>query len=160
SARRSRCAWHRCTSERLPNRSRIADVLECPKFKGPMKLLALVIDDRSIARYLKKIGEPTDVPSRARRKISSDGCLGESLVRERSSRRFCRAVARANGESRLYRCPGAICHSCRAPWRSWRPPGPDDAKPTRIKGRRIGTQLAKQSHVGQPLWANALEYQR
>jgi hypothetical protein len=41
------------------------DVLECPKCKGRMKLLALVIDDRSIARYLKKIGEPTDAPARA-----------------------------------------------------------------------------------------------
>ncbi len=41
------------------------DVLECPNCKGRMKLLALVIDDRSIARYLKKIGEPTDVPARA-----------------------------------------------------------------------------------------------
>jgi hypothetical protein len=41
------------------------DVLECPTCKGRMKLLALVIDDRSIARYLKKIGEPTDVPARA-----------------------------------------------------------------------------------------------
>jgi hypothetical protein len=30
-----------------------------------MKLVALVIDDRSIARYLKKIGEPTEVPARA-----------------------------------------------------------------------------------------------
>ena len=33
--------------------------------KGRMKLLALVIDDRSVARYLKKIGEPTDLPARA-----------------------------------------------------------------------------------------------
>jgi hypothetical protein len=30
-----------------------------------MKLLALVVDDRSVARCLKKIGEATDVPSRA-----------------------------------------------------------------------------------------------
>ena len=41
------------------------DVLECPNCKGRMKLVALVIDDRSIARYLKKIGEPTAVPARA-----------------------------------------------------------------------------------------------
>jgi hypothetical protein len=41
------------------------DVLGCPKCKGRMKLLALVIDDRSLARYLKKIGEPTEVPARA-----------------------------------------------------------------------------------------------
>jgi hypothetical protein len=30
-----------------------------------MKLLALVIDDRSIVRYLKKVGEPTGAPARA-----------------------------------------------------------------------------------------------
>jgi Putative transposase len=41
------------------------DVLECPTCNGRMKLLALVIDDRSIVRYLKKIGEPTDAPARA-----------------------------------------------------------------------------------------------
>jgi hypothetical protein len=41
------------------------DVLECPTCKGRMKLLALVIDDRSIVRYLNKIGEPTQAPARA-----------------------------------------------------------------------------------------------
>ena len=30
-----------------------------------MKLVALVIDDRSIVRYLKKTGEPTQLPARA-----------------------------------------------------------------------------------------------
>jgi hypothetical protein len=40
-------------------------VLECPTCKGRMELVALVIDDRSIVRYLKKIGEPTGVPARA-----------------------------------------------------------------------------------------------
>ena len=30
-----------------------------------MKLLALVIDEQSIARYPKKIGEPTELPLRA-----------------------------------------------------------------------------------------------
>ena len=41
------------------------DVLQCPTCKGRMKLLALVIDDRSIARYLQKVGERTDLPARA-----------------------------------------------------------------------------------------------
>ncbi|HEY3593840.1 MAG TPA: transposase [Polyangiaceae bacterium] len=49
----------------LMRRTFALDVLECPKCKGRMKLLALVIDDRSIVRYLRKIGEPTEAPARA-----------------------------------------------------------------------------------------------
>jgi hypothetical protein len=30
-----------------------------------MKLLAMVTDGKSVARYLTKLGEPTDVPGRA-----------------------------------------------------------------------------------------------
>jgi hypothetical protein len=40
------------------------DVLTCPCCSGRMKLLALVTDPKSIARYLRGIGEPTDVPKR------------------------------------------------------------------------------------------------
>ena len=41
------------------------DVLSCPSCGGRMKLLALVIDSKSVARYLRAIGEPTDVPCRS-----------------------------------------------------------------------------------------------
>jgi hypothetical protein len=42
------------------------DVLECAKCHGPMKLIALVIDLQSAARYLAKIGEPTELPARSK----------------------------------------------------------------------------------------------
>jgi hypothetical protein len=40
------------------------DVLDCPKCHGRMKLLAMLTDAKSVARYLAKLGEPTDVPGR------------------------------------------------------------------------------------------------
>jgi hypothetical protein len=39
--------------------------ISCPSCHAPMKLRALVTDPRSVARYLRAIGEPTDLPSRA-----------------------------------------------------------------------------------------------
>ena len=41
------------------------DVLECPKCKGRMKLLAMVTDPSELARYLAHVGEPTLAPARA-----------------------------------------------------------------------------------------------
>jgi hypothetical protein len=41
------------------------DVLQCPSCGGRMKLLALVTAPKSIARYLRAAGEPTDVPRRS-----------------------------------------------------------------------------------------------
>jgi hypothetical protein len=41
------------------------EVLECPRCKGRMKLLAIVTRSESIARYLAALGEPTDVPARS-----------------------------------------------------------------------------------------------
>jgi Putative transposase len=41
------------------------DVLSCPNCGGRMKLLCLVTDSRSVARYLRALGEPTDVPHRS-----------------------------------------------------------------------------------------------
>ncbi len=41
------------------------DVLECPKCKGRMKLIALVKKPASIARFLQGIGEPSCVPERS-----------------------------------------------------------------------------------------------
>jgi Putative transposase len=38
------------------------DVLACPKCQGRMRLLAMVTDPTSIARYLAAIGEATEVP--------------------------------------------------------------------------------------------------
>jgi len=40
------------------------DVLTCPRCSGRMKLLALVTEPTSVARYLRGIGEPSDVPKR------------------------------------------------------------------------------------------------
>ena len=40
------------------------DVLACPKCQGRMKLLAMVTDPASIARYLAAVGEATQVPRR------------------------------------------------------------------------------------------------
>jgi hypothetical protein len=40
------------------------DVLECPKCKGRMKLLAVVTDPKSIQRMLRHLGEATEPPTR------------------------------------------------------------------------------------------------
>jgi hypothetical protein len=41
------------------------DVLRCPRCAGPMKLVAMVTDPKSAARYLRGIGELTSVPERS-----------------------------------------------------------------------------------------------
>jgi hypothetical protein len=41
------------------------DVLICPRCQGRMKLLAIVKDPTSIARYLAAEGEPTELPRRS-----------------------------------------------------------------------------------------------
>ena len=41
------------------------DVEKCPKCDGRMKLVALVQDPKSIARFLRHIGEPREPPARA-----------------------------------------------------------------------------------------------
>ena len=41
------------------------DVRSCPRCEGRMRLLAMVIDPKSIARYLRALGEPTGLPVRA-----------------------------------------------------------------------------------------------
>lgn len=46
-------------------RSFVVDVLACPRCQGRMKLLAIVKDPTSIARYLAAEGEPTEVPDRS-----------------------------------------------------------------------------------------------
>ena len=40
------------------------DVLSCPRCQGRMRLLAMVTEPKSIARYLRSLGEPTDAPPR------------------------------------------------------------------------------------------------
>jgi hypothetical protein len=40
------------------------DVLCCPKCHGRMKLIAMVTDPKSITRFLRGLGEPTDPPER------------------------------------------------------------------------------------------------
>jgi hypothetical protein len=61
----------------LPKRTFDIDVLDCPKCHGRMKLLAMITDGASVARYLTKLGEPTDVPGRSPsrgRRIGRVGC--------------------------------------------------------------------------------------
>jgi hypothetical protein len=41
------------------------DVLECPKCKGRMKLIAMLTEPKSVGRYLAGMGELTDVPGRS-----------------------------------------------------------------------------------------------
>ncbi len=41
------------------------DALECPTCKGRMKLIAMLTEPKSIARFLARLGEPLDVPARA-----------------------------------------------------------------------------------------------
>ncbi|WP_437962231.1 transposase [Sorangium sp. So ce119] len=49
----------------LLRRTFAIDVLECPTCKGRMKLVAMLTQPRSIARFLSALGEPTDVPARS-----------------------------------------------------------------------------------------------
>jgi hypothetical protein len=41
------------------------DVLACPRCDGRMRLLAMVTEPKSVAGYLRGLGEPTDGPARA-----------------------------------------------------------------------------------------------
>jgi hypothetical protein len=41
------------------------DVLACPRCDGRLRLLAMVTEPKSVARYLRALGEPTDAPARA-----------------------------------------------------------------------------------------------
>ena len=41
------------------------DVLACPRCDGRMRLLAMVTEPKSVTRYLRGLGEPTDAPARA-----------------------------------------------------------------------------------------------
>jgi hypothetical protein len=41
------------------------DVEQCPRCEGRMKLVALVQEKKSVERFLRRLGEPTDVPERA-----------------------------------------------------------------------------------------------
>jgi hypothetical protein len=41
------------------------DVETCPRCGGPMRLLALVTEPASVARFLRHLGEPTAPPARA-----------------------------------------------------------------------------------------------
>jgi hypothetical protein len=47
----------------LLRRTFAIDVLECPTCQGRMKLVAMVTEPKSIARFLTALGEPTDVPA-------------------------------------------------------------------------------------------------
>ena len=40
------------------------DVLACPRCQGRLRLVAMVTDPKSIARFLRALGEPTEAPAR------------------------------------------------------------------------------------------------
>jgi hypothetical protein len=40
------------------------DVLACPRCEGRMRLLAMVTEPKSVTRYLRGLGEPTEAPAR------------------------------------------------------------------------------------------------
>ena len=40
------------------------DVLSCPRCQGRMRLLAMVTEPKSVARYLRSLGEATETPPR------------------------------------------------------------------------------------------------
>jgi len=49
------------------------DVLHCDRCQGRMRLVALVLEDKSIARFLRTLGEPTSLPlGRVLRRASGD----------------------------------------------------------------------------------------
>ena len=41
------------------------DVLACPRCEGRMRLLAMLTEPKSVSRYLRGLGEPTEAPARA-----------------------------------------------------------------------------------------------
>jgi len=49
----------------LLRRTVAIDLLECPKCKGRMKLVAMVTEAKSIARFLASTSEPLEPPTRA-----------------------------------------------------------------------------------------------
>lgn len=49
----------------LPARTFAVDVLICPSCQGRMRLLAVIKEPASIARYLAAVGEATEVPRRS-----------------------------------------------------------------------------------------------
>ena len=62
--RQGRAEGYRPWAELLA-RTFAVDVLACPRCQGRMKLLAMVKEPTSIARYLAAAGEPTEVPRRS-----------------------------------------------------------------------------------------------
>ena len=48
----------------LLKRTFAVDVLQCERCHGRLKLVAIVTDEKSIACFLRKLGEPTDAPPR------------------------------------------------------------------------------------------------
>ena len=57
-------AWRRPLSG-APQDNVRRETLACPSCGGTMKLLALLTDPKSITRYLRAIGQPTDAPERS-----------------------------------------------------------------------------------------------
>jgi len=71
------------------------DVLECDTCHGRLRLLAMVSDDKSIARFVRKLGEPSEPPPRlpARgppytRRTSAMFAIGSPSTTQRFERHF------------------------------------------------------------------------
>jgi hypothetical protein len=64
------------------------DVLACPRCEGRMRLLAMVTETKSVARYLRALGEPTEAPARTaargppywRSRVLRRGALGDEAA--------------------------------------------------------------------------------
>ena len=87
------------------------DVLECPKCRGRMELLATVTAKKSIDRFLSKLGEPTDVPTRSRsrgsaRNVAWRTCRGAEARPTGTAQ--CRAATRSATSRRSHDAPSGV----------------------------------------------------
>jgi Putative transposase len=108
------------------------DVLACPKCEGRMKLLAMVTDPASIARYLVAVGEAREVPRRSPNRGPPYGRAACYAARRSATRKTDLTVA---GETTRRR-GGATARGARGLERSARCESPVEESPRRPRGRR------------------------
>jgi hypothetical protein len=112
----------------LLRRTLAIDVLECPTCKGRMKLIAMITEPKSVARFLAALGEPVDVPGRSPSAHVAPAVLEEHRPAPQGARRRRVAARRSTAgltpPSRGRRVPTARkCACSRAPPRAPRPSG-------------------------------------
>jgi hypothetical protein len=107
----------------LLRRTFALDVLECPACKGGMKLVAMVTEPRSIARFLSALGEPTDVARRPPLTQPGTAVLEEHRPAPQGARgrRVAARTSRVRPTPAGRRVPAP--RRC-AHWRALRRPGP------------------------------------